>query len=228
MFIFTVIVGCVVAFFFREQIGDLLMGLMDDAVTGFVSAWSVVRWFIAGGIILWLASIFAIVKIGDYANAGAAIWIFLGVLPIFLIALARATVANRPVAQLTSVVTGLVVLISGGALLVGLWSPSVKSSLDRWSGNSKQTIANKLDKESLNSEPEVGVKGVLTQETAVYDEKSTAFPDKIKSGTKVLVVSLEKGGPKGMVFVKLQNPQGDFTEKSDEVFIPTEKIAFAQ
>jgi len=153
--------------------------------------------------------------------AGGIVW-FIGRRPVDqLIADPRTTLVARRVAI-------VILVIAVPALVVGMWSPEIKASFDRWSGNQKQTLANAIDKDSLQSEPEVGVIATLAEKTALYNKQGEpvwAMP----AGVRVKLADLE-GVPsqerlEGMTKVVIENKFGDFVG-GNVVYVPSRKLKF--
>lgn len=130
--------------------------------------------------------------------------------------------------KLAKVLLSIALLVATVNLGIGLWSPTVKQSADRSSGNFKQVIANFLDKCSLKSESESGIFAVITEDKAVlYNDISQVVVENIPKGTPVKVVDL-KGEPaaprfEGMTKVMLKNEHGDFVG-GFEGYIPSRKL----
>lgn len=167
---------------------------------------------------------------GGYANA-VGCGLIIGVIAAAgLVAL----IWNNPInlatiPQLGAVIKWTVIVllfITLPALLLGMWSPAVKLSFDRWSDNNKQCLANRLDKSSLKSEPEAGVVGTLTANSGVYDDRG-AEVWAIKKGSKVKAADLlgkrDSLDSEGMTKVILHNKNGDFFG-GNVVYIPSRKI----
>ena len=115
------------------------------------------------------------------------------------------------------------------ALVIGLWSPAIKMSLDRWSANGKQTLANALDKGSLKSEPESGVIATTNEQAASYNEQGEVVC-LIPKGVTVRAIRLD-GKPasenlEGMVKIMLKNKFGDFVD-GNIVYVPSRKITLS-
>ena len=226
MMIFGVIVAVFIAILLRRQLGDLLVGLGDAAVIGWGSIWSVLRWVLVGGLILWLVSIFAIVKIGDYANAGTAIWIFWLSLPAFLIALARSAVVQRPVAMLVSSVSGFAVLISGGFLLFGLFAPEVKKSSNHFLAAGQAKVAANLDEKALQSVAEAVMVRPIKEETRGYGNSGKSVQvlgkgEKVKLLDPKNPISINNSDP--MVLCMTTDSEGNFVN-GNRIYVLVSKI----
>ena len=195
--------------------------------TIFQTAWRVARIALIALIVIWALNLVVFLTIGFAVNAE---WsgLFLGIfIPMFSICyiLRHFPVIGR-IANASMVVSLIIIVLFLPFFATGVFSPNIKGSLDRWSHNQKQTLANKLDKNSLQSEPEVGVIAILPEETVVYNNKGQAVW-KMPAGTKVMVMNL-KGYPKseevgGMVMIMLENKYGDFV-RGNKVFVLSNKI----
>ena len=196
-------------------------------VTIFQTAWRVARIALIALIVIWAANLIVFLAIGFAVNAE---WsgLFLGIfIPMFSICyILRCFPVIGKIARFQMVVSLIIIVLFLPFFATGVFSPNIKGSLDRWSQNQKQTLANKLDKSSLQSEPEVGVIATLPEETVVYNNKGQAIW-KMPAGTKVMVMNLQ-GYPKseevgGMAMIMLENKYGDFV-KGNKVFVLSNKI----
>lgn len=107
---------------------------------------------------------------------------------------------------------------------IGLWSPVYKASLNRSAENKKQNLANWLNKGSMISEPESGIKAEIIQETVTYDENSMEFPNyTARKGLQVEVVNLDND-VHNMYLVRFPNKHGDITARSSVAYVPREKV----
>ena len=183
-------------------------------------------------IIVVVAALVVIIA-GIFANAWQA-GIVLAVIIITTLVLYRNGVITIP-AQTEERLRGyainvveVVAVVAIVSLVFGIWSPDIKASYDRWSGNQKQVLANHFDKSSLKSEAEVGVIGTLPEETVVYNSRMQAVW-KMPAGEEVMAANLD-GHPKsqkfeGMTEVMLRNKYGDFAKgNGNVVFVPSRKI----
>ena len=114
-----------------------------------------------------------------------------------------------------------ILVISTIFLLVGIWSPVVKGSWNRWAKNQKQEMADKFDESSTKTEGKLGKIGRVDY-AGVHGYKEvdgTLFTANLQKGKYVRLVT-EIPGQKlskasgGMVWVMLQNDQGDFVRGS--------------
>lgn len=139
--------------------------------------------------------------------------------------------SNPAPAQVASAVRWIVIpllIVALPIFLLSVWSPAVKTSVDRWSGNQKQTLANKIDKKSLKSEPESGIIGTLASNTWAYDgDKNPVW--ELRKGAEVMALSLSDENSaaskdsEGMTLVMLRNKNGDFA-KGNIVLVPSRRI----
>ncbi len=147
MGIFVVVGIIFFAILFRMQIADLLGGIIDYTIAGLQAAWPILKWILAGGVVLWLVSVFVISQIGDYANSGIAIWFFVILLPIWLGML----LMKNPIAKVAGFVSGFAVLVAGGFLIFGLFSPEIKESSGELAEAKKAETAVSISGEALQS-----------------------------------------------------------------------------
>lgn len=146
--------------------------------------------------------------------------------------------ASTLVGRVIRLILVAVVVYTAIGIIVGCWSPAIKASAGRLSENGKQTIANKLDKGSLQSEPESGIIAKVSEESEVYDVSGTPLllkegdatkPLRISKGAMVRVLDLKKrpadDNSEGMTRVMLRNSGGNFV-KGYEVYIPASKISW--
>ena len=216
---------------FRTWLLDLAGGAADYAI----GSWPIIRralfWAAIIGGIGWLLLIVLMFCVGAYANSIVSALIISFLFPVWFMAFIMPPFANRlwvigPIMRGMRTIGSPVLVVATIVLLVGIWSPEVKGSLDRWSQNQKQTLANKLDKSSLQSEPESGVIATLAEETVLYDNNGNAVW-KMPKGTRVMILDL-RGYSKtdrfeGMTRVMLENKYGDFAN-GNRVFVPSKKI----
>lgn len=209
---------------FRTWLFDLAGGAADYMV----GSWPVIRralfWAVVAGGTGWLLLIVLMIFVGAYANSVVSALIISFLFPVWFMAFIMPPFANRlwvigPMMRGMRTIGSPILVVATIILLVSVWSPDIKGSFDRWSQNQKQTLANKLDKSSLQSEPETGVIATLTEETVLYNETKAVW--KMPAGTRVMIMSLK--GCNGMVMVMLENKYGDFF-KGNIVFVPSSKI----
>ena len=236
---FFVILFAVLSFVFRARIVSLARGAKDHVVATWydflVYVWPLIRTtviisaLVFGGI--WLLFIVAMSMLGVYANSLPSALVITFLLPIWFLAFIMPPQANKlwilgPVIRIVRYVSSPILVIAAIFLFVGIWSPAVKSSFDRWSGNKKQTVANSFDKSSVQSEAEAGTFGFLPEETWVYNQYGQPFR-KLPQGALVRALDLS-GVPvqpdsEGLVQVMLPNETGDFI-RGNTGYIPSRKI----
>jgi hypothetical protein len=123
-------------------------------------------------------------------------------------------------------ISKLFVFLALPFFIFGVWSPEVKGSADRWSGNKKSSFANWFDKKSVQSEKESGIFGIVTEATRAHNaQKLPVFA--VPSGTLIKVANL-KGIPatedaEGMIKVMLPNKHGIYLE-GNSGYIPSRLI----
>ncbi|NTV41593.1 MAG: alanine:cation symporter family protein, partial [Candidatus Moranbacteria bacterium] len=235
-FFLLIVVGLTLAFgfVFRARVASAARGISYDAMTSWndfqTFIWPVIRGTVNGLLIpfgvLWVVGFVVAIGTGIYANSVLNAVILYLLLPIWLVAFIMPVVLGKvwvigPIVRIIKSVLSPVLAIAFIYLAIGVWSPSVKASMDRFAGNVKETIANSWDKNSLNSESEAGIKAEINQDTVVYDENSVPFPESqyvAKKGLKVEVVNL-KNDVHNMFLVRLPNKYGDITARSSEVYV---------
>lgn len=128
----------------------------------------------------------------------------------------------RPLAGLLAIF----LLIVAGWQVFGGVSPKLQGSIGRSAGNRVEEFANRLDKGSLKSEPEMGIFAKVTEDSQLYNDNGLPVFSAPK-GVTVKVTGL-KGyktdkDTEGMTKVMLSNRHGDFID-GNEGWIPTRKL----
>ncbi len=224
-----------VAVYFRAEIANIIAGSAYLAAGTFRTVWPAIGnvILIAVGVFFlgWLILAVLIIGLGAYAHAIGCSIAILVLFPIWFLAFIMPPIASRvwilgPVIKVVRYVFSPILAIAVIFLLVGIWSPAVKSSFDRWHKDGKQTVANSLDKRSLQSEAESEILGFLPEETWVYNQNGNPFR-KLSQGTLVRALDL-RGVPaqpdsEGLVRVMIPNEIGDFI-KGNTGYVPSRKI----
>lgn len=218
---------------FRTWIFNLAGGAVDYAAGSWPAIRRALFWAAVVGGIGWLILIVLMVGLGSYANSFWSAFIISLIFPIWFATFIMPPFANRvwvigPMIRGLRTISSPILIIATIVLLVGVWSPEVKGSLDRWSHDKNKSVAYALDKSSLKSEAEFGVIGKTKMETAIYDDEFNAIKDRegkeyLKLQQGVRVKAADTKGREGMTQVILENPNGDFA-KGNVVWIPSDKI----
>ena len=228
---------------FRTAIGNLIRGTGLNIATGWNNVWPVIRRTAITAIIIggigWILMIALMIGLGVYANSFWSALIISIILPPWFvlmliprkIMLPGSTVISKgrwtiPIVRIVRPLMSILITIALLNVVVGLWSPAIKGSFDRWTGNKKGEIANSLNKSSLKSEPEMGKFARVIEDSQIYNQagQSVFF---VQKGTTVLVKNLDgkktDEGSEGKTKVMLPNRQGDF-QQGNEGWIPTRKL----
>jgi len=228
---------------FRTAIGNLIRGTGLNIATGWNNVWPVIRRTAITAIIIggigWILMIALMIGLGVYANSFWSALIISIILPPWFvlmliprkIMLPGSTVISKgrwtiPIVRIVRPLMSILITIALLNVVVGLWSPAIKGSFDRWTGNKKGEIANSLNKSSLKSEPEMGKFARVIEDSQIYNQigQPVFF---VQKGTTVLVKDLDgkktDEGSEGKTKVMLPNRQGDF-QQGNEGWIPTRKL----
>jgi len=239
-----VILGLAFSPDFRNMVSDAVGGVVDYTVGSI--AWfnnvvrpvivRIIRRVFAG----WAILLVAICLVGLYANS---FWIALtiGVLfPIWFLAFIMPLAANNvpfigPTIKLTRIIVSPVLVILTIILLIGIWSPELKGSWDRWSFSQKQTWAYNINGDASASPAETGVIKTMSEDSCVYNVANGGMmvnkagdPWKVFRGKKVKIMNPNEkpvfiNGSEGMVRVMLMNKGEDFND-GYVVYVPSRKI----
>jgi len=236
IFLFLLIVIIAIsAFCFRTQIAAITVGVSYLTAGVFARMWPALKLVIIIALIVgfvgWVMFIALTIGIGVYANSPWSALTIVVLFPLWFLAFIMPPFVNKvwifgPVVRIVRIVFSPILIAAVIFLFVGIWSPAVKGSLNRWAGNSKQAVANSFDKNSVQSEAEAGTFGSLPEETWVYNEYGQPFR-KLPQGTLVRMLNLN-GVPvqpdsEGLAQVMLPNETGDFI-KGNTGYVPSRKI----
>lgn len=177
--------------------------------------------------LLWLANVVIFTAVGFYVESPVSGFLLGVLLPFWslLFILSKFPVIRR-FTKVPCIISGVVIMILLPLFLLGVWSPTAKSSLNRLHNNAKQSVANGFDKRSLQTEAEAGTFGFLPEGTWVYNQYGQPFR-KLPQGSLVRAMDLN-GVPvqpdsEGLLQVMLPNETGDFV-KGNTGYVPSRKI----
>jgi len=185
----ALLVVVILAIRFSNQVAEIFGTIIDFSIAGLQSAWPILCWVLAGGVVLWLVSVFVISQIGEYANSGIAIWVFVILLPIWLGML----LMKNPIAKVAGFVSGLAVLVAGGFLAFGLFSPEIKESSSELATAKKAETAVSISGKALQSRSAAAqgaVRLVKNDNTPIFGKKLNVLAH---CNSKTLVKLLEVG-----------------------------------
>lgn len=219
----------------RTRIASLLRGAGLYIAGSWNVVWPVIRRTAIVAAIIggsgWVLLVVLMAAIGVYASSFWSAVIISLLFPIWFAAFIMPPILNRvwligPIFRIVRLVFSPILIIALFFLLVGIWSPAIKGSWDRWSENKKQEVANSFDKSSLKSEPEMGVFARVTADSQVYNQAGNPrfF---VQKGTVVKMTDHRgkraNANSEGMVKVMLPNRHGDY-QMGNEGWIPTRKL----
>lgn len=211
---------------FRTIIASLLRGAGLYTAGAWNLVWPVIRRTVIIAAIIggsgWILLIFLMAAIGVYASSFWSAVIISMLFPIWFIAFIMPPALNKvwiigPATRISKLIFSPVLIISGIFLVIGIWSPAVKGSLNEWTTLKKQEVANFLDKRSIRTEPKKGVFFLVQEDTWAYTSPPgakvlvkkgemvmSANPDGIRS------VRIEGEIAEGMALILLRNEDGVF------------------
>jgi hypothetical protein len=135
---------------------------------------------------------------------------------------------SRWIARPFAFVLALYILVVVGWHAFGYFSPRLQGSISRSASNNTEEFVNKLDKGSIDSEPEQGIFGMAIKNSTTYNSAGQPiYVDELKKGMLVKVCNLN-GKPatansEGLICVMLPNRFGDYV-KGDIRWVPSRKI----
>jgi hypothetical protein len=152
------------------------------------------------------------IGLGIYANAVSSALIITILFPLWLIALIM------PIGKIFRILRFVIapfLVIATLLLLIGLWSPEVKQSIDRGTGNMKSGIANSFNESSSHSENESGIfRKVKENVTTARFLEDDSQPFSIEAADTIKVVSWDgvkaTGLREGFSRVVCKNIHGHF------------------
>lgn len=220
---------------FRNRIADISGGAADYAVGSWHwfrnNVWPAIQTIFGYALLIggigWLILVVLLGQVGAYANSPISAKIVSIIFPIWFAAFIMPPIASKIwiLGKIIDISKGkiltTILVISTIFLLVGIWSPVVKGSWNRWAKNQKQEMADKFDESSTKTEGKLGKIGRVDY-AGVHGYKEvdgTLFTANLQKGKYVRLVT-EIPGQKlskasgGMVWVMLQNDQGDFVRGS--------------
>ncbi len=220
---------------FRTRIAGLLRGAGFYVAGAWNIVWPVIRRTAIVAVIIggsgWFLLVVLMAAIGLYASSFWSAVIISLLFPIWFAAFIMPPILNRvwfvgPIFRIVRLVFSPILIVALFFLLVGIWSPAIKGSWDRWSENKKQEVANSFDKSSLKSEPEMGDFARVTADSQVYNQ--AGHPRfSVQKGTVVKMTDhrgkRSSANSEGMVKVMLPNRYGDY-QLGNEGWIPTRKL----
>ncbi|PIR73806.1 MAG: hypothetical protein COU40_00535 [Candidatus Moranbacteria bacterium CG10_big_fil_rev_8_21_14_0_10_35_21] len=234
----------------RNQIIDVVtagalgaQGLFHWSITALRNAWTNIsprvrriRRILFLFTALWFLTV---IGLGIYGNALGSSIVIAIVFPVWCILLilsplivASACGAGRirtsfcNIFRIVNIPTTVLLIIFGLPFLIGMCSPEFNTSLWRYIGNKTLEGSNSLNKGSLNSEPESGIFGTVSENTTLYNDNNSPFK-KIERGMFVRVLDLEgkkaNRESEGLTYVMTPNEDGDFI-KGSRGYIPSRKV----
>lgn len=172
-----------------------------------------------------------VMAVGSYANAtgsvlvaliAAAIWV--GIVFIPQTNNQELTQVIATIRTISNYAIPVVLVLAMLNLGLGVFSPAIKASLDRWSDNKKQTLANYLDKGSLKSEPEFGTTGTLKEDLPIIEKGKVVWIFKAGAPLKACDLRGKKAtrNSSGTTTVVFRGKDGRFN--GNEVDVPSRQI----
>jgi len=228
--ILIIVVVAVLGFYFRTSISNVAQGLAADIEATWLDfgtlVWPAIRATVfvalALSFIPWLLLLIFMGWLGSYANSLPSALVITLLLPFwFLVFIMPPIVRRIRVINIAGYVLSAVLIIATLNLSVGVWSPEIKGSFDRWSIAQKQVVTYFFNGKASASEAEVGVIRTMGEDSCVYDEWGRMMLGEngnrweIFKGKRVMILDPNAkpvfiNGSEGMVQVMLENQAGHF------------------
>lgn len=138
------------------------------------------------------------------------------------------TIASRYVVRPVVVLLSIYLIICTGWWAIGQIAPEMHQSADRLMGNGSTELVDLMDSKSIETEGKLGKVGRIDDTNVFVYSEDGKDSELIKKGKKVRLVTSYKAGKvstqsEGMVFVTLENKNGDFVW-GDVRLIPPHRV----